>query len=75
MTMLTLVFARTDCDDFIIKMLVDETGEEFHTAWFENGKYIINYEYGDVVSEKDLPNNLRTKYEYNYTDLKINKYK
>ena len=75
MTVFTLVFARTDCDEFKIKMLVDESGEEFHTAWFADGKYIINYEYGDVVSSDKLPSNMRLKYEYNFTDLKINNYK
>jgi len=72
----TLALADDIFNDVEIHMLTNRgTGEEFHTAWFENGKYIINYEYGAVVSSNKLQRNLVTKYKYSYTDLLIDNYK
>jgi len=71
----TLVLSDDRFDDFEIKVLKDPSGEVFHTAWFENGKYIVNYEYNEVSTLKDLSPDLTVKYKYSYEDLQISTYK
>ena len=71
----TLTLASDQFDDAEIRILCHSSGAVFHTAWFENGKYIINYEYGTVVSLNDLQSDLFTKYKYSYKDLNIENYK
>lgn len=72
----TLALANDQFDDFEIQMLVNNsTGEVFHTAWFENGRYIVNYEYGEVVTLDEIHRDLTARYKYSYADLKIDNYK
>ena len=72
----TLTLADERFNDVIITVLQDiNNGNVFHTAWFENGKYIVNFEYNEVSTLSDLPNDLAPKYKYSYEDLQINKYK
>lgn len=71
----TLVLSEDRFDDFEIKVLKDSSGNVFHTAWFENGKYIVNYEYNEVSTLKDLSPDLTVKYKYSYEDLQISTYK
>ena len=70
---LTLADERFNDVEFIV--LSDPGGAMLHTAWFENGKYIVNYEYNEVSTENDLYNDLTTKYKYSYEDLQISNYK
>ena len=71
----TLTLADDRFNDVVIKVLSDSSGEVFHTAWFENGKYIVNFEYGEVSTLKSLSPYLTEKYKYSYEDLQISTYK
>ena len=72
----TLTLSCEQFNDVIIMMLQDiNNGNVFHTAWFENGKYIVNFEYNKVSTVNDLSDDLVVKYKYSYEDLQINKYK
>ena len=72
----TLTLSDERFNDVIIKVLRDiNNGNIFHTAWFENGKYIVNFEYNKVSTMSHLSNDLIVKYKYSYEDLQINKYK
>jgi len=71
----TLTLADDRCNDVEIIVLADPGGNMLHTAWFEDGKYIVNYEYNEVITVNDLYNDLTIKYKYSYTDLQISKYK
>lgn len=70
---LTLADDRFDDVEFIV--LADPSGNLLHTAWFENGKYIVNYEYNEVIAWHDLYDDLTIKYKYSYKDLQISNYK
>lgn len=70
---LTLADERFDDVEFIV--LKDPGGSMLHTAWFGDGKYIVNYEYNEVTTVNDLYNDLTIKYKYSYTDLQISNYK
>lgn len=70
---LTLADERFNDVEFIV--LKDPGGNMLHTAWFENGKYIVNYEYNEVSTVSDLYNDLTIKYKYSYKELQISKYK
>ena len=72
----TLVLASDKFNDVIIYVLKDINNQNIlHTAWFQDGKYILNYEYNEVVSIGDLSSDLKIKYKYSYQDLHIDKYK
>ena len=72
----TLTLSDERFNDVIIKVLRDiNNGNIFHTAWFENGKYIVNFEYNNLSTMSHLSNDLTVKYKYSYEDLQINKYK
>lgn len=72
----TLVLADGRFDDVFIAVLKDDsTGDIYHTAWIENGKYIMNFDYNIVSSIDDLPTELSIKYKYSYDDLRIGEYK
>lgn len=72
----TLVLTDDRFDDIFIAVLKDEsTGDIYHTAWTENGKYIMNFDYNTISSVDDLPEELSIKYKYSYEDLQIKNYK
>jgi len=71
----TLALADDRFDDVEFIVLQSKNGDIFHTAWFENGKYIVNYEYSEVSSVKDLSMDVAVKYKYSYEELQISKYK
>lgn len=51
------------------------TGEVLHTAWLEDGKYILNYYYNEISSVDELSEDLIVRYKYSYDDLKLDQYK
>jgi len=71
----TLVLTDDRFNDVQIIVLQDPGGSPLHTAWFEDGKYIVNYEYNEVISVDDLYDDLKIKYKYSYDDLQIKNYK
>ena len=72
----TLVLSDDRFDDFEIVVLKNkETGDIYHTAWFENGRYIVNFDYNTVSSKADLSSDLKVKYKYSYEDLRVSEYK
>ena len=71
----TLALADERFDDVEFIVLKDPSGNMLHTAWFEDGKYIVNYEYNEVSTLNDLYNDLTVKYKYSYEDLQISTYK
>lgn len=72
----TLVLTDNRFDDVFIAVLKDKsTGDIYHTAWLENGKYIMNLDYNTISSVDDLPEELSIKYKYSYEDLQIKNYK
>lgn len=71
----TLTLADDRFNDVELVVLKDSSGNMLHTAWFEDGKYIVNYRYNEVSTLNDLYNDLTIKYKYSYEDLQISKYK
>jgi hypothetical protein len=72
----TLALTADKFSDVIIKVMTTiNNNTVYHTAWFDDGKYIMNYEYGKIVSSDALSYGTRTKYAYSYTELQIDKYK
>jgi hypothetical protein len=71
----TLVLTDDRFDDVEFIVLHDPGGNPLHTAWFEDGKYIVNYEYNEVTSVDKLYDDLKIKYKYSYDDLQISNYK
>ena len=72
----TLTLADDRFNDVVFKVLQDiNNNTNYHTAWFDKGDYILNYEYHEVINRKDLPPDLSVKYKYSYEDLQINNYK
>ena len=55
----TLTLADERFDDVEFRVLRGPAGEIFHTAWFENGKYIVNFEYSEVATSSDLSSDLQ----------------
>ena len=76
---LGMVYTLTLCDDRFddveVKILTDSSGNIYNTAWFEDGEYIVNLEYNEVVSKNDLSPELSVKYKYSYQDLRIDEFK
>ena len=71
----TLVLTDDRFDNIEIIVLHDPGGNPLHTAWIDNGKYIVNYEYNEVTSVDDLYDDLKIKHNYSYDDLQIKNYK
>jgi hypothetical protein len=72
----TLTLSTDRFNDVIIKVLTDiNNNTNYHTAWLDDSKYILNYEYNVVAILSDLSTDLRVKYKYSYEDLAIAKYK
>jgi len=72
----TLTLSSDRFNDVFITVLRDINNTNvYHTAWFDDGEYILNLEYNEVVNRNDLSTDLRVKYKYSYEDLQINKYK
>jgi len=56
---------------FEIKILREPgTNETFNTVWINDGQYVLNYEYNQVVSKDTLPDDLVVAYRYSATELK-----
>lgn len=72
----TLVLSDDRFNAVFIKILTDiNKNTNYHTAWFDDGKYILNYEYNEVINRKDLSPGTTVKYKYSYEDLQIDNYK
>ncbi len=72
----TLALTSDEFNDVIIHILEDiNTGTVYHTAWFDDGKYILNYEYNEVCTIDELSKDLKVKHKYSYQDLELDKYK
>ena len=72
----TLTLADDRFNDVVFKVLQDiNNNTNYHTAWFDEGDYILNYEYSEVINRNGLSSDLTVKYKYSYEELQISKYK
>lgn len=51
-----------------------ETGYYYHIAYLCHGKYVLNLIEGEVVNKEHINQQLKLKYRYTATDLKLEQY-
>ena len=61
--------------DIELRVYVDpETRYEYNLVLFEQGKYVLNFQDGDIVNIEAINKNLALKRIYSSTDLKLEEY-
>jgi hypothetical protein len=51
-----------------------ETREAFNLVWLAKGKYILNFNFDEVVNKTQLTNTLDLKFRYTALDLNLDQY-
>jgi len=58
----------------LVRMQDQESLEVFNIAIIDSDKYVLNYVYNEVISKKQLGENLKVTHHFSALDLQLSKY-